>query len=586
MSQSPPDTPLKTPRGLPTALPSDPKSDSTKPITLAPSDSSSPPTMHRSLSDSNRDRLPLQTLGETRMDPTFNFEDPKISSSTAAAAISRSDSSSFDRYKTGPASPVIPKSITDAEHALGLTDRVAEERKKSKQAEMERRRKGSGGSVRAQQQQQGWDDGPELRAPAPNRFREMLPQDSSGYESDARSLFGSYEPEVRGPRIFDEEDEEDEDEDDGQGEWSRDQVASHVRKVRGRFLDSCLASADLDLLSLPCSPGPSRPRPQHTASDRRPNVDRPTVVKRSSIPSPSQQHPSQPAIDPDDELRLPIPPLRHARSAEHAAGLYSPSPYPARRGPEPDARDRRGNGGGRPARWNGEGYPSSPPPSAQEGSRGPMHHQSREGGGSDYSLPRRGGGNGNGSGGSGSGGGGDVDRIDHYYQHPQQQQQQRDLRRNQDSYYREHDQRRGDPANYFPAPPQHHAIQFPSDRAGGQRERYDSEYDEGLPTPTASSRSFSAAQAQSPSRGREAEPPMLPASFFGATGGGSTRGGGARPLDPRFQAFHQASKARSESYYTASEDGGMALSVGSRAEPEHYKGTIHNVSAAFFCAQA
>lgn len=208
-SQSPPDTPLKTPRGLPAALPSDAKSDA-KALGVASSadGGTGGPLIQRSLSDSNRDRLPLQTLGETRVDPSFDFEDPKATISSAVAAISRSDSSSFDRYKTGPASPEVPKSITDAEHALGLTERMAEERRK-KQAELERRRKGSGGSGTRGGGAQPWED--ELRAPAPNRFRDLS---ESGYDSDSRSLFGSYDPEVRGPRIF----EEDEDDEESDGE--------------------------------------------------------------------------------------------------------------------------------------------------------------------------------------------------------------------------------------------------------------------------------------------------------------------------------------------------------------------------------
>ena len=134
----------------------------------------------------------------------------------------------------------MPKSLLEAEEALGLTERVREreeekERERSRRVQMEMeemRRSGtstkSGGGTGGGGGREEWREGGdgregELRAPQPRYIGGGGGGSDTGYDSDSRSVFGSYDPEVRGTRIF-EEQEEEEDE-DGEGNAGEFQVS-------------------------------------------------------------------------------------------------------------------------------------------------------------------------------------------------------------------------------------------------------------------------------------------------------------------------------------------------------------------------
>ncbi|KAL7414634.1 hypothetical protein BDY24DRAFT_350325 [Mrakia frigida] len=392
----------------------------------------------------------------------------------------------------------------------------------------------------------GEGDGSELRAPQPRYVgREGT---DTGYDSDSRSVFGSYDPEVRGTRIFEEEEEE-------EGEM---EIVS-----RGLSTDRTPQTITFD-----------RQRPPRRTSDTS-SVPLPLKHRASAASHPvsplskSQQLPTPPlGIGPppqrsyDDELRPPTPTLRRSQSTEHSVA-YQPSAYPSRSqqqqqqyDPRGDGKDRDGRGqqqqqhrggrGGHP-RWDGRGDRDGErdrdldfPPSPQ--------------GMYDYSIPQR-------------------STGDTYYQQHQEPE----------SYYRNN---RGGRAmnprdHYFPAS---QSQQFPlpptRDRYGSLPSPHPSPpelYDEGLPTPTASSGS-NFGQQQGVVARIQREEAALPASFFGAPSTGAMAMRGQRSADPRFPGH------RSDSFYTASEDGmgtgggAAAMSfTSSRAEPEFFKGTIHNL---------
>lgn len=193
----------------------------------------------------------------------------------------------------------MPKSLIEAEEALGLTERVREreeekERRRVRETEALRRSQNStrfaggggvgGGGGRASEE--------EWRERGEGRARDVRGGggggSDTGYDSDSRSVFGSYDPDVRGARIFEEEEEEEGEEEGNDGEFGR---FSYSSFVSSSFLLE-LTCSSLLLCSPPSCSHLSRHQQYRSNSSGHQLLQRSFLVPTSSQATPIHSPPS------------------------------------------------------------------------------------------------------------------------------------------------------------------------------------------------------------------------------------------------------------------------------------------------------